>query len=643
MDKRKNPKIDLWYYPLPKALSKEENDALIAEYLNAQSDDEKLRIRNEIVEGNLRFIAYFINMNCHRYVEIAKRKSASEDLMQVGAVALMNAIKNFDPSYSYAFTTYLGRAIFREVREYVCDLHSLKDEESFEGIMSTEEGRDEIEKIEDYIPYEELAGYRYDKDFILNKILPQLNKRNADIFVDYYFNGKSMQDIGKERSLSREGVSQIVEKTKNQVVALYNYGNNFETLVETNFYGPRIKKKYQNNKVLIEKYGTSFLKEYFIYKLSKNQRKVFEYAVLNYKGESTEQMAQKLGYNTKNFISFLGNAYNVLEAYGDKYFEEYKNGEPVTDVRHNFSRDEFIKYVRSVVEKYGGSEFLEKYFMPVLSDKQKKVFYYAVLHYYGQNLAEIAKICDCTFAYIRPAVKSIVSKLCNTNLTALVKKIDENIPLNVNYNRKRETLNEVIATRAKIDEIGKDFIERYFLPSLTPLQRRFFEDMYINRIYSSYAEFAKAIGKKNGNVATLKREVLIKFNTINKEELVRKQKAVEARKKKLSLEMQHKTSSKAYANLRLKYLNEYGGVDFLMENFYPKLPKNLQIFFENYLVKGCSRRELLEIFKSNNLNFVESTFQLVKLKLQEFKLSFSDFKGAVKDFYSQSPRIEERI
>ena len=62
MDKRL--KIDLWYYPLPKALSKEENDALIAEYLNAQSDDEKLRIRNEIVEGNLRFIAYFIN-NCN--------------------------------------------------------------------------------------------------------------------------------------------------------------------------------------------------------------------------------------------------------------------------------------------------------------------------------------------------------------------------------------------------------------------------------------------------------------------------------------------------------------------------------------------------------------------------------------------------
>ncbi len=635
MDKRKNPKIDLWYYPLPKALSREENDVLIAKYLNEQSKEKKLEIRNKIVEGNLRFVAYFINVNCRKYVDLAKRKSASEDLMQIGTLALLSAIEKFDPSYSMAFSTYLGRAIYREVRDYACNLYSFKNEKSFERVQSTEEGREEIESIEDYIPYEELAEYKIDKDFIVNNILPQLDKRNVDIFIDYYFNEKTMRTIGKERNLSREGVSQIVEKTKNQVIALYNHGNNFEALVEVNFYSPRIKKKYDYNKALFKQYGKEFLSDYFIYKLTKNQAEVFKSAILEYKGETIEEMAKKLGYSERNFMAFLGNVYKKLETYGDEYYREYTKGRSPQSLSCTVAKENIFKRFQESVQKYG-REFLREHFLPTLNGKDKTIFVKAVLDYNGEKMTDIAKQCKCTTLYLQFTLNNILEKLNSTDLEKLV---NQKPVASKKSNKQRETVVEIATIRSDIAKLGERFVLDYFLPSLTPFQRKFFEDMYINQKYTSYAEFALAIGKERVNVSTLKREVLIKFYNINKNELIYKQKGKKKTDKK-SLEVQHKISSKVYADLRLKHLDEYGGVDFLMKYFYPKLPENLQIFFKNYIVKGCSRREVLAIFNSDNINIVKTGLQMIKLKLKEFKLSYSDFEGAIKDFYAHKSSEE---
>ena len=73
-----------------------------------------LERRNEIVEANL----YLVNILIKKYIG---KGVDVDDLYQVGALALVNAVERFDPTKGYEFSSFATPTILGEIKKYFRD------------------------------------------------------------------------------------------------------------------------------------------------------------------------------------------------------------------------------------------------------------------------------------------------------------------------------------------------------------------------------------------------------------------------------------------------------------------------------------------------------------------------------------------
>ncbi len=88
----------------------EERDRLFATYVETRSE----KVRNELVESYAPLAEFFAK----RY---RNRGAESDDLRQVGQLALVKAVERFDPEFGVKFSTFAGRTIDAELKRYFRD------------------------------------------------------------------------------------------------------------------------------------------------------------------------------------------------------------------------------------------------------------------------------------------------------------------------------------------------------------------------------------------------------------------------------------------------------------------------------------------------------------------------------------------
>ncbi len=211
------------------------------------------RAENIMVEQNMGLVYSIAKRFCGRGYEY-------DDLMQVGSIGLIKAVKNFNPEFNVQFSTYAVPVITGEIKRYIRDDGAIKisrtlkesamkgwraeealrkklNREPSIGEISEECGIDTevlIEAFEAAAPPESIYESAYSggdkevrlidtiagediEDGIINRVmidnvLKSLKKREKDVLTLRYFKGKTQSEIAKIMGVSQVQISRIEKK-----------------------------------------------------------------------------------------------------------------------------------------------------------------------------------------------------------------------------------------------------------------------------------------------------------------------------------------------------------------------------------------------------------------------------------------------
>ena len=111
---------------LPSPLSPAEEKALLARMAAGGAD-----ARDALILHNLRLVVY-----------IAKKfdscQTATEDLVSIGTIGLMKAVRTFDPNKNIKLATYASRCIENEILMHLRKVSNMKTEMSFDEPLSVD-------------------------------------------------------------------------------------------------------------------------------------------------------------------------------------------------------------------------------------------------------------------------------------------------------------------------------------------------------------------------------------------------------------------------------------------------------------------------------------------------------------------------
>lgn len=205
---------------LPPPLTKEEEETVMRE----------LRERNEthrdlLVVHNLRLVVY-----------IAKKfegsATSTEDLVSIGTIGLMKAVKTFDPQKNIKLATYASRCIENEILMHLRKISNAKFEMSFDEPLSIDWDGNEL-TLRDVLGSEpdEISNdieYNDEKDLLLRIIISlpekerELMKKRFGILGEKEHTQKELADLmGISQSYISRLEKRIISKIKTQIMKEY--------------------------------------------------------------------------------------------------------------------------------------------------------------------------------------------------------------------------------------------------------------------------------------------------------------------------------------------------------------------------------------------------------------------------------------
>ncbi len=111
---------------LPSPLTKEEEDEAVAGMLNG--DD---KMKDKLIEHNLRLVVYIAKKFDNSGVD-------ADDLISVGTIGLIKAVKSFNSDKKIKLATYASRCIENEILMYLRRVVRQKNEISFDEPLNTD-------------------------------------------------------------------------------------------------------------------------------------------------------------------------------------------------------------------------------------------------------------------------------------------------------------------------------------------------------------------------------------------------------------------------------------------------------------------------------------------------------------------------
>jgi len=207
---------------------------LLFGYLNNQvfpqpleAEDEKIYLerlqngseeaRNKLIEHNLRLVAHVVR----------KYESSGEDLedlISIGTIGLIKAIKTYNNDRGVRLATYAARCIENEVLMHLRNIKKVKQEVSIYDPIGFDKEGNEISLI-DILTTDceivELIEARLQEEKIKNK-LGALSRRERQVVEMRYgiFTGlkETQRDIARKLGISRSYVSRIEKRAVNKLI-----------------------------------------------------------------------------------------------------------------------------------------------------------------------------------------------------------------------------------------------------------------------------------------------------------------------------------------------------------------------------------------------------------------------------------------
>lgn len=222
-----------------------------AELLKRLSEGDE-SCQERLVENNLKLVYSIVN-------KFQSRGYEREDLIQIGAIGLIKAVKKFDTSVNVRLSTYAVPMILGEIKRFLRDDGAVKVSRSIketaikgkrcEEALLKKLGRRPtvneiaaelkiepelvIEAFEAVIPPESLQASSNESDddltlmglvatdneedeivdrLFINEILKKLSERERQIIVLRYFKGKTQTEIAEKMGVSQVQISRIEKK-----------------------------------------------------------------------------------------------------------------------------------------------------------------------------------------------------------------------------------------------------------------------------------------------------------------------------------------------------------------------------------------------------------------------------------------------
>lgn len=197
---------------LPPPLSKDEEEELI-ERLKAGEED----VRRILIERNLRLVVYIARKFENTGLTI-------EDLISVGTIGLIKAVKTFDPTKKIKLATYASRCIENEILMYLRRNSKLKSEISFYEPLNIDWDGNEL-LLSDILGTENDGVYNVLEDEVDKQLLvlalKKLNVREKEIVeLRYGLNGKgekTQKEVADMLGISQSYISRLEKRIIKQL------------------------------------------------------------------------------------------------------------------------------------------------------------------------------------------------------------------------------------------------------------------------------------------------------------------------------------------------------------------------------------------------------------------------------------------
>lgn len=196
-----------------KPLSQEEESECFKKMKQGDKQSEE-----KLIKHNLRLVAHIVKK--YNFTKIEQ-----DELISVGSIGLMKAIKSYDIEKGNSFSTYASRCIQNEILMMVRSQRKFINEVSLEDKVKTDKDGNEVSLIDVLEDASEHVQDKAEIQIIYQKIIDiintSLNEREKEIiFLRYGIGGgvpKTQNEVAKELNISRSYISRIEKKALNQI------------------------------------------------------------------------------------------------------------------------------------------------------------------------------------------------------------------------------------------------------------------------------------------------------------------------------------------------------------------------------------------------------------------------------------------
>ena len=200
---------------LPPPLTKEEEQKIMDELQNGIEDNREL-----LIIHNLRLVVYIAK-------KFENKTTSTEDLVSIGTIGLMKAVKTFNPEKNIKLATYASRCIENEILMHLRKVNNMKSEMSFDEPLSIDWDGNEL-------LLSDILGT--DNDVICKNIEDEVDKA---LLIDAM---KKLSVREQQIMRLRFGLGNGKEKTQKEVADMLGISQSYISRLEKRIIG-RLKKE----------------------------------------------------------------------------------------------------------------------------------------------------------------------------------------------------------------------------------------------------------------------------------------------------------------------------------------------------------------------------------------------------------------
>ena len=192
---------------LPPPLSKEVENKIMDELRQGIEDNKEL-----LITHNLRLVVYIAK-------KFESKTTTTEDLVSIGTIGLMKAVKTFNPDKNIKFATYASRCIENEILMHLRKVNNMKVEMSFDEPLSVDWDGNEL-TLRDVLGTEpddvcEPIEYTDEKRLLL-KIVNDLPEKEKNLMIMRFgLNGNTamtQKQLANKLGISQSYISRLEKK-----------------------------------------------------------------------------------------------------------------------------------------------------------------------------------------------------------------------------------------------------------------------------------------------------------------------------------------------------------------------------------------------------------------------------------------------